>query len=70
MWSISWPFGFVLEAFAGTSCATLRSAARNLSLNFFFANTRNMAYNKQSPWSAVSLQQFCLVFFVVQTREL
>ena len=28
---------------------------------FFLANTRNMAYNKQSPWSAVSLQQFCLV---------
>ena len=34
----------------------------NLALKSFFANTRNMAYNKQSPWSAVSLQPFCLVF--------
>ena len=37
--------------------------SRNLALKTFFANTRNMAYNEQSPWTAVILQLFCLVFF-------
>ena len=36
-------------------------ADQTITFQLFFANTRNMAYNKQLPLSAVSLQQFCLV---------
>jgi len=54
-----------LKTFAGTSCGTLRSAAQPCfelnALKTFFANTRNMAFNELSPWSAVSLQLFFLV---------
>ena len=50
---------FALKAFCGTFGG--RVSRNLLALNAFLANTHNLAYNKPSPRSAVSLQRFCLV---------